>query len=107
MRTLIKLQATGNVPEVVKLVTAFYTNGNRALQIVDDLTEEPILVASVNPEIVLMHDDIAIKNWSENIGIEEELIRLELIAPKPHMYIPSGFVNIPIYKITDKLAAIH
>ena len=60
---------------------------------------EMLLKASVNMptfEIPLSH--ICIKDWSENEGVLEALIKNGIVAG-PDYYIPSGFVYVPVCKI--------
>lgn len=45
---------------------------------------------------------VAIKNYSENEGIEEVLIKNGFINSEPIHYIESGYVNVPIYELTEK-----
>lgn len=63
--------------------------------------EEPYMTCSVNfPEFPLASDEVAIKNWSENEGIELWLIGAGVIMPERSKSIRSGFVNAPVYKFT-------
>lgn len=80
--------------------TGTYQNGNLALQI-SSTEEGPITTVTVNPGVVISHDQIAIKNWSENEGMDEFLKTLELIEDTPVRFIPSGYVKIPVYNLTE------
>lgn len=43
-------------------------------------------------------DMIAVKDYSENAGLMDELLRLGIIS-KPSWYISSGFVRIPVCRV--------
>ena len=84
--------------------TARYLNGNLALQIVgakgSELEGEPICTASVNPGIEIPPAQIAVKNWSENDGMDDFLSKTGIIGELVGK-IPSGFVTIPVYALTE------
>lgn len=80
--------------------TNHYLNGNKALQIVDD--EGVICTCSVNGLRINDTDEIGIKDWSENEGMVDFLLKNEIIFGEPIDYENSGFVTIPYYKLTDK-----
>ena len=78
---------------------------NLALCIVDSNGEQ-MCVASVNiADKPLSDDRIAIKNWSENEGVDTLLKKQGVIGEMVDFAI-SGFVDIPIYKLTEKGKAI-
>ena len=83
-----------------EFVTARYTNGNLALQIVSR-DEGPICTCTVNPGGVVAHDAIAVKDYSENEGMVETLTDMGIIGEELYR-IPSGWVEIPVHKLTDK-----
>jgi hypothetical protein len=77
-----------------------YTNPkNNAIRICNK--DGLIAIASVNLEYDLCDDEIAIKNWTENKGMDDELKRIGIIDELIET-VPSGFVMIPIYHLTDK-----
>jgi hypothetical protein len=78
-----------------------YQNGNNAL-IIEHEEEGRICVCSVNGSKVLNGDEIGIKNWSENEGMDKFLIDMGIIENEPFEYEPSGFIQIPYYKLTKK-----
>lgn len=57
-------------------------------------------VAMKNPE----DDMIAIKDYSENEGIVDAMIRAGLIEEEPLYWIQSSFVNIPIMRLSKSFA---
>jgi len=84
-----------------RLQWAHYSNARPALQIVTEYNE-PLLTASVNmPDHLLPPNCIFIKNYSENAGIMEELIRHNILADTKAT-IQSGFIKVNICVIVDK-----
>ena len=85
--------------ELIKLKVCIeeYRKGGIAISLIDTETGEPCLTAStwVNG---LQEGEVAIKNYSENQGILDNLI-LHGIVYKPHRSVQNGFVNIPICKL--------
>lgn len=78
------------------LIKFAYADGVPALRLSQD--GEPLMVAStyVGP---LQGGTIAIKNYSENEGVEQDLIEAGVISHKPVGFVKSGFVSIPIYQL--------
>jgi hypothetical protein len=69
-----------------------YANGGTAIQLWQD--HEPYTMATVwVPD--LKEGEIAIKDYSENIGIYDALLNANLIEPA-HRIVFSGFVEIPV-----------
>lgn len=62
---------------------------------------ETIAVATANGT-TLPTDIVGIKTWSENKGIDEALIKANVIEPMPVNIEPTGYVNIIQYKLTDE-----
>ena len=87
------------------LIPGYATNGNTALQLFTE-EEDPEtdygLVVSVNVDQAIPGEFVCIKNWSEFEGIEQPLIDAGIIEEGPVNVIPSGFVRIPVYVLTDK-----
>lgn len=83
---------------------ARYRNGNLALQIVavkgGDYEGEPLCTVTVNPGFEIPDTQIAVKNWSENEGIDDLLTSLGVIGELVET-IPSGFVSIPVFELTE------
>ena len=76
-----------------------YANGRTALVLVDALDGSPIATASVNlPDVELAEDEVCIKDYSENEGMLDALVR-EGIVSETVRHVPSGFVTIPICKL--------
>lgn len=78
-----------------------YQEGNAiAIELIETQTGEPVAVATVNID-GLMHDEVAIKDYSENEGMLMALILAGIVKP-PHRYVRSGFVTIPIVRLELK-----
>jgi len=82
--------------------TGRYGNGNLALQ-VESPAEGPICVCSVNPGVPLPDNELAVKDWSENEGMVEELKRQNVIFGDPVRTLNTayGFVKIKVFALTD------
>lgn len=76
-----------------------YDNGNIAIELWSN-SEGPISRITVNPDIPLPNDRIAIKNYSENEGMVDWLISMDIIEHDPITIIHSGWVEIPVHKLT-------
>ena len=84
-----------------QFMIGYYENGNLGIEIWSD-TEGPITKVTVNPDIKIPKDRIAIKNYSENEGIVDWLISEGIIEDTPVQIIPSGWIEIPVHKLTAK-----
>ena len=81
------------------VMLAHYSNKRIALQLNDAHDGEPVVTATVNiPEIPLKDDEVLIKDYSENEGMLELLIR-EGIVEKLNQIVFSGYVEIPKCKL--------
>ena len=63
---------------------------------------EQICHCTANTHIKLPDDRITVKNYSENEGMEEFLIKEGIIEEHPYSCITSGFVIINVFKLTEK-----
>lgn len=84
-----------------------YHDGNIRIDFVGN--EGPVFVATVNvPGIEDLGEHVvAIKDYSENEGVRAELVRLGIINPIPLAYAHSGFVEIPIHRLSDQFIIEH
>lgn len=81
----------------------FYTNhyadnGNLFIGIAQDSEDDGemyIMNITMNPSVPLADGCIAVKNYSENEGILEEMKALGLVT-EILCYLPSGYVSIPV-----------
>lgn len=87
-------------------VTRYVANGNLCLIAYDDMTEEEVMRLTVNPSVKLTDDEICIKTYSENEGLLECLIEQGLIDPMPERSFASGFVMLPVHRLTEKGKAL-
>jgi hypothetical protein len=89
------------------VVTTFkhYASGSLALLLSTE-EGEPWSVASVAvPGYTPPEGAICIKNWSENEGMEDLLLRAGVIVGAPLTHIPSGHVQIPVYRLSEQALA--
>lgn len=63
---------------------------------------EPFATYSTNITESLPDDHVALKTWSEGTGTEQVLLRAGVIEGEVLGYVTSGFVEIPIYKLTER-----
>lgn len=77
-----------------------YAAGGHALELLDTEDYCPILMCTVWTE-GLQADEVAIKDYSENEGVLDWLIKNNIVE-KPHRYIPSGFVVFPVCKLVEE-----
>ncbi len=85
------------------VVPAYYGNGRKALKLNQDSTNEPIAVATVNVVDFPCSDDcVYIKDYAENEGMVEALIKADIIHPEAIHSVPSGYVMIGMYKLTNE-----
>jgi hypothetical protein len=86
--------------ETIKVTLHFgvYGNGNTAIQIFDVEDGTPYATATVNVP-GLESDEVAIKNYSENLGMLTFLVTNKIVEP-PHRTVDSGYVTIPVCKLT-------
>ena len=91
----------------VRLHCERYSNKRPAIQLIlandteEAIAGELITTATVNlPNEPIHSDEIAVKSYSENEGMLDWLWHNNIIERQPTRYIPSGFVRIPICKLT-------
>lgn len=82
----------------------YLTNDNICLRgIVLDPSglEEPFCTYTTNTDRVLPPDQVALKTYAEGEGADTTLIAANIIEPDPVDFIGSGWVIIPVYKLTE------
>jgi hypothetical protein len=80
-------------------VKAKYSNGRRVISLTDAENFSPVMTASVNlPNETCLPDEVWIKDYSENQGIEQVLINAKIIS-KPIAMMVQGHVIINKCKI--------
>lgn len=96
-----------NGRQPVKAVFARYAeSGNIGIELLCDDEEskgQPWCAATVNiPGYRAEEDEVAIKTYSENEGLDTLLMLSGIIEKTPVRYIKSGFVQIPVYRLTKE-----
>ena len=82
-----------------EFVTGYYPNGNLALRVaIKD--EGPLCTCTINTGKVV-HNAIAVKDYSENEGMVETLTAMGIIGKELYR-IPRGRVWIPVHELTEK-----
>lgn len=78
-----------------------YTGSNNIAIRLTDEDGMPWGMASVNvPGYTFPDDRVAIKAYAEGEGIDALLIQAGIIEPDPIDFCPSGYVTIPVYRLT-------
>ncbi len=81
-----------------------YQNGQTEIRLWDLSDGMPYATATVCVEDnLLKEDEVAIKDYSENVGILQALLDAGVVD-HPRAFIQSGFVKIPICKLLTKNA---
>lgn len=96
-----KFKYTSQYGQVEDVEIHFYKEPKNNIGIrMTDAEGMPYMSISI-PMKCLNPDEVAVKNYSENAGIMIDLLRHDILQ-KPHRYIESGFVLIPVCRFTDK-----
>ena len=74
-----------------------YGTGNPAVRLLDIEDGMPIATASVNIDGLDL-DEVAIKDYSENEGMYDALLKAGVITPK-HRNLSTGYVTVPVCKL--------
>ena len=77
-----------------------YGNGNRAISLFTD-SGEPYATATVNIPMALNSDEVAIKDYSENIGVLDFLIESNVIEPQAIDYYELPYAIVPIHRLVS------
>lgn len=80
--------------------TKYAIGGRTCIQLFDYKEKEPYATATINMD-GLDKDEIAIKDYSENIGVLRGLLDAQVVYP-PHRHVVSGFAYIPICHLTKE-----
>ena len=77
-------------------VERYKNNGRIAIELIDPDDGEIIAVATINiPQVDLQKNEVIIKNYSENEGMYQALLKAGVIGPAKY-YVESGFVTCPV-----------
>lgn len=74
-----------------------YGTGNPAVRLLDIEDGMPVATATVNID-GLDSDEVAIKDYSENEGMYDALLKAGVISPK-HRNLSTGYVTVPVCKL--------
>lgn len=78
--------------------TTYADNGRKCL-VIKNQAGEIECKATVNlPNAALPHGCVFIKDYAENEGLLDELIRLKIVG-KAIGYVPTGYVTVPYCKV--------
>jgi hypothetical protein len=96
-----KLNAHGNTYDVsVKL--SKYDNDRTAIQLTDVSDGMPYATATVNmPNVLLEDNEVLVKDYSENEGMLEFLIRNNIVTPTMQG-VHAGHVWLPVATVNDQ-----
>ena len=87
-----------------RLKYGFYAvgNGRIAIQLIHAETGELVSVATVNlPHVALRHDEVLIKDYSENEGMLEALVNAGVVEDTGKR-VASGYVEIPVCRLLKR-----
>lgn len=95
----------------VQIHIEWYYNSRPCIQLMSPMEEapemlEPYMTASTNlPDSPCPEGEVFIKNYSENEGIVEWLVRAGVLMPEATYTVISGYVTISRYRFTLAAAA--
>lgn len=99
------LKITANTPHIkgeFNLKVAKYMETMGLCLMLEDEKGYPEATLTVNLGHRVSEGYIAVKDYNENIGVADMLVINGIIEFQPVDWITSGFVKIPIYKLTEK-----
>jgi hypothetical protein len=77
----------------------YANNGRAAIKLNDAKTGDLVAVATVNlDQFPLAPDEVFIKDWSENEGIKDALVKAGIVASTGER-VPTGFVEADVCKL--------
>jgi len=80
------------------VATYYNNNGKKAIQLIDHEDGSPVAKATINIDgIEVKPDQIIIKNYGENTGMAEALIKAGIINEEPYIAYPDL-----VYSLTDE-----
>jgi hypothetical protein len=97
------VQPYGYVEIPTEVVFDRYADNNRvAMILIDPETGEQYTRVTVNmPEVMLKQDHVLIKDYSENKGVLDALVR-DGIVHKPYTTYPTGYVEVHACELTNE-----
>lgn len=85
--------------QALNVCFATYRNGQRAIRL-ETPDGEPWTDATRAVGCPLPADCVAIKDYSENEGLLALLVKAGVLEPQQLATIPSGFVELPVHRLT-------
>jgi hypothetical protein len=80
----------------VRIELGKYANGRTRINLIDDLDNEPYATATTNlPDVLLLDNEVFIKDYSENEGILDFLTKNNIVVPTDK-WATSGHVDIQV-----------
>lgn len=93
-----------NLKDALIKKESYGSNDRLALIAYDKTDGEMLTVLSVNIvnyPILDKKREVFIKDWSENEGVLEELIQMEIVKPE-YQRVPTGFTSAALCTLTEK-----
>ncbi len=86
-------------------VSAYQADPSRIAIFLCTPSYEPVVVATVHiPEVALAEDEVLIKAWSENEGVDVELTRLGILKEPVRTFTlayPTHELHVGVYKVSE------
>lgn len=102
MKTFKFTPVESEISRKVTVALHKYENGRTAIQLNDATDGHPYAVASVNmPNVLLDDNEVLIKDYSENLGILDFLIKNNIVTPTPNG-VNVGYVWLPVVILNDE-----
>jgi hypothetical protein len=81
---------------VVRVELGKYANGRTRINLIDDSDNEPYCTATTNlPDVLLLDNEVIVKDYSENEGLLEFLTTNNIVFPTDK-WVTTGFVEVQI-----------
>ncbi|MSU01805.1 hypothetical protein [Tissierella pigra] len=79
----------------------WHCNENLGIELIDEEDGGVIAKATINPDIELLDNQVAIKDYTENAGMVEALLSAGVIS-RYIKSVPAGFMMVPVYEISEE-----
>jgi hypothetical protein len=99
---VFNLTAHGQSHKVTVHLHNYYQNNRLAIQLNSFEDNAPYAVVTVNkPEVLLADNEVLVKDYSENEGMLDFLVKNNIVTPTPNG-VQSGFVWLPVAIVNDE-----
>lgn len=71
---------------------------------VDENESEIVVTTNIHE---LPNRQVAIKNYSELLGMDKFLVENKIVKPKVLQFLHSGYVSVPVFEINDDIVEIY